>query len=95
MAIKPGYNILTRHRTGRDYVRLAAVPVLVSAAYEGVAAIPRALSLGYGAELQVWTIGCLLVLGLGGVIGWWMAIRWRGTALDDFLAGAAFGCGSG
>ncbi len=95
MALPRGYNILVRHRSIRDYVRLAAIPVLVSAVYEGIAVIPRALDLGYGATLQVSTIGCLLVFGLGGAIGWWMAIRWRGAAWDDFLAGAVFGLGSG
>jgi len=95
MALQPGYNIFTRHKSFRDYARLAAVPVLVSAVYEGLALIPRVLDLGYGAALQVSTVGCLLVLGLGGVIGWWMAIRWRGAAFDDFLAGACFGLGSG
>lgn len=95
MALPHGYNILVRHRSVCDYMRLAALPVLLSAAYEVLAIIPRALDLGYGATLQVSTGGCLLVLGLGGVIGWWMAIRWRGTAFDDFLAGALFGLGSG
>ena len=79
----------------RRKTRLAVLPILVSVAYEGVAAIPRVLDLGPGAELQTQSLGCLLVLGLGGGIGWWMAIRWRGAALDDFLAGAVFGLGSG
>ncbi len=95
MALPQGYNILVRHRSVHDYVRLATIPVLISAAYEVIATIPRALDQGYGATLQVSTIWCLLVFGLGGVIGWWMALRWHGAACDDFLAGAMFGLGSG
>jgi hypothetical protein len=95
MAVRKGYSIFTRHRSVLDYARLAAIPVLVSAAYEGLAIIPRTWGRGPGAELQAWTVGCLLIVGLSGVIGWWMAIRWRGAAFDDFLAGAVFGLGSG
>jgi len=95
MALQRGYNVFSRHKRLRDYARLATIPVLVSTVYEGIAVVPRALNLGSGAELQVWSVGCLLIFGLGGVTGWWMAIRWRGAALDDFLAGAVVGFGSG
>lgn len=95
MALPHGYSIFTRQRSMLDYARLAAIPLVVNVLYEAITVIPRAGGLGPGTSLQVWTIGCLLLVGLSGVIGWWMAIRWRGAAFDDFLAGAAFGLGSG